>query len=343
MRKRKPNGYWKDIKNIKREIDFIKKLYGKWPPTSFVQRKHSSVANGVTKHHGGWEKIIKKCNLPSFRKSDGWWSNFNNVKKELIAIIKKLKKWTGTGHIVKHYPALSWAIVKKHGGFIKVRKQLGLLNIDKHQYKINHQAFKYVNKESQFYWIGFLMADGCIVEEKPISKIISLKLQIQDIGHIKKFLKFLSSNSPIHIAVRKPNNGAYIRIYSNEIAADLLKCGITPRKSFTARASNHVRFNKHFWRGMIDGDGCLSIRKQYKYPAISLCGSRDILNQFVHFVDKFLHISHNKIKKCSGCYSTTYTSYKAVEIVKYLYGNCKIALDRKFKIAKRIMALKKYQ
>jgi hypothetical protein len=127
---------------------------------------------------------------------------------------------------------------------------------------IDHDLFKDLDDESA-YWIGFLMADGNIESMK---NNVNVTLQIGDRDHIEKFKKFTKGNNSIREISQKriykniETVGHYSRysFTSDEVVKTLSLYGVVPRKSLTATPSPLVSGNKHFWRGVIDGDGCIS-------------------------------------------------------------------------------------
>lgn len=200
------------------------------------------------------------------------------------------------------------------------------------KYTINENVFETINEESA-YWIGFLMADGCVTTRKS-SPYINLRISEHDIFHIEKFKNFLQSSHKISIYKNrgfKPNNNlACISISSYKLADSLAKYGVVPRKSKTAMVIG-LEKNIDFWRGMIDGDGWI-FQTQNNLPAIGLCGSENIIKQFDKFVkDKHPSCKAQPIKKKNWYFQTS--GEPAQNIIRLLYNKSKISLDRKFEIA----------
>ena len=90
-------------------------------------------------------------------------------------------------------------------------------------YTINENVFNEITEESA-YWIGFLMADGCIATRKS-SPYISLRISEVDIEHIEKFRSFLGSNHKIGVysnnrSFKSQNKLACLSISSYKLASD---------------------------------------------------------------------------------------------------------------------------
>ena len=63
--------------------------------------------------------------------------------------------------------------------------------------------------------------------------------------------------------------------------------GFTPRKSWDGCITDQRLLNsRHFWRGMIDGDGSIGYRKRDGYPLLSLVGTKIMIDQFRYFIYK---------------------------------------------------------
>lgn len=206
------------------------------------------------------------------------------------------------------------------------------------KYQLNDDAFDNLKDEEVAYWIGFLYADGHIYPSNSLENTISLGLQLKDINHLEKFKLFLKSTSPIRQGSKKASNGNYheyckISIFSKKIINVLRDLGFDNNKSHTAKPHVSLSNNKHFWRGVVDGDGCLSYHSE-NYSAFELCGTKETIQGFIDFVDSNLFIKNKKIPlKCNGkeLYDVKY--YKdATQVADLLYKDSKIYLDRKYKI-----------
>ena len=198
---------------------------------------------------------------------------------------------------------------------------------------INQSAFSEINQDSA-YWIGFLMADGCI-----INNIVSLGLSIADISHVIKFKTFMGSKHKINEYKSKTDGREAIKlsIHSDKIVSDLSRFGVIKGK--TKRATvKQLEFNPHFWRGVIDGDGSV-VRVKDKYPNISLVGSDELCGQFLNFVKTVYHgsiktIVHNH----ENIYRIRFSGKVAKAVINTLYGDPNVtALDRKMETAQEIL------
>lgn len=211
------------------------------------------------------------------------------------------------------------------------------------KYDINHFAFSQLTNDCA-YWVGMLMADGCLVDSTIPSNIISLKLSSKDVNHLYKMKNFISSDVPLY---ELKNVNEHMLAFSNKtITNDLKKYGLIHRKSAKEKANEILIPNRDFWRGCIDGDGTVSVSKCGKnkfYPYISLNGSLDLCSQFSEFLFPLLNqyykpfITNKNSFKNHLMYRTSVQGKNAIKLAYLLYDNCNYYLDRKKQVANMIL------
>jgi hypothetical protein len=185
--------------------------------------------------------------------------------------------------------------------------------------QIIENAFDIITEESA-YWIGFLLADGNIYHPKKRSKQLNIGLADRDWEHLEKFKKFIGSNKPLYYN----KDGVFLSIYSNRIVEKLAEYGIIPKKSKIAKVPDILKNDRHFWRGMIDGDGWVTLAKT-GYPIVGLCGTIEVITNFMNFVGKRVVI----LLKGDNFGQLKYDCTSAKILVKKLYDNATIFLRRK--------------
>jgi hypothetical protein len=204
---------------------------------------------------------------------------------------------------------------------------------------LRQNAFDVITEESA-YWIGFLMADGCVAKPRK-TFVVYLSLKERDSEHIKKFRDFLGSSHKLSFqannrgfSAKGDSSMARIAVTSDRLAASLARYGVVPKKSRTAKVIG-LATNKHFWRGVVDGDGCLGTAKGS--PVLELVGSQSIVNQFKEFV--LLHCPNyegtSRLSRSAWCLRLSTSS--AMKMIEILYADCSIALERKMKIARHFL------
>lgn len=208
------------------------------------------------------------------------------------------------------------------------------------RFPLREIVFDNVNEESA-YWVGMLMSDGCVYVDKSGSYRITLSLKVDDIAHIELFRDFLGSKNKIGIN-RKIKHGktflySRIIITSNKIAERLMKYGVKPRKSLTAKVVG-LENDKNFWRGMVDGDGWVKINK-HGYPVVGLCGSRSCCKQFRRFVLSICPDCKSSVKKIGKISYWRTVGRHAVKIIDCLYSDNIVSLKRKCEVAVSIIGV----
>ena len=92
------------------------------------------------------------------------------------------------------------------------------------KYPLRENAFSELTPEAT-YWVGFLMADGCI----GTNGSIRISLKTTDRGHLDKFMAFVGTERPIY-----PSGSTCVQLHlsSRQICSDLIELGVIPRKSY---------------------------------------------------------------------------------------------------------------
>ena len=251
----------------------------------------------------------------------------------------------------------TYAVADKYGikecsawEFLKRRNLTRSNTVSKRIYSHREDAFDTITEESA-YWAGFMMTDGCVSCGKgQYNPTIILQLQKRDAEHIYKFREFLKAEHPAKHVTRSireksygkiPQQACFLSIRSPRLAKSLAALGVTERKTHTAKASDSIALNRHFWRGCIDGDGTVYFRKTngvVKNQQINLCGaSTDLLQQFLAFVRTIYPSCKVKMRQAKGCYAVQINGRPAVSVISCLYGDCTIALERKLAKAQEII------
>jgi hypothetical protein len=221
-----------------------------------------------------------------------------------------------------------------HPAICNMAKRRGVKTRGQKRLPLNDDAFAFITPESA-YWIGFMMADGAIW-----GKRVSIMLSDKDSEHMQKFKKFLSSGLKMIYAAPRVLVGKYISrpqigvgVYSIKMVSDLAKYGVVPNKSKTAKVIG-LEINRDFWRGVIDGDGCIDAVGIY--PRISLTGSYDLVSQFSNFIQHCIGFSPNIIRD-KGVYRAQTAGHRAISVIRVLYENATVSLDRKAEKARQVL------
>lgn len=214
------------------------------------------------------------------------------------------------------------------------------LKVALRQYALDEKAFSNLT-EGAAYWIGFLTADGCIMSRPDQSWVTSASVKGDDKAHLEKFARFLSYEAPIYESRR---NEASIRISSDQIASDLIRWGLAERKSLCENPHADLLNRVDFWRGEIDGDGCVCM-EQSNYPGqlkpvVTLVGGERIVTAFADWVKTLIKTRAMPSSNKQGLWRFAISCTPAVDVIRKLYADCDpaLALDRKLARAQAILA-----
>lgn len=216
------------------------------------------------------------------------------------------------------------------------------------KYELNEHIFDSINEHSA-YWAGFIAADGCLAGRGTLN----IGLAERDIGHLYKFRDFIESNQPVFTRIRKSNviNGRRIKegllceiiVRSLPMVIDLRHWGIRDGKPNRSPISE-LTTNRHFWRGMIDGDGTFGIYQRQEggrlrtRVSLGFAGSWEVVTSFIDFMKKHYSCLDVSPRNRGNFYSVQITNKYTHELIRILYQDASIALNRKVKIAHTILA-----
>lgn len=189
--------------------------------------------------------------------------------------------------------------------------------------------FQTIDTQEKAYWLGFLTADGCITLGKKTqdSPRISLHLAMRDYEHLVKLKQALHATQ----VVSMHKQSCQFTICSPEMAADLMQHGIQPKKTFSTKPAQVAPLlERHYWRGVIDGDGHIS--KNGKQ--LVLVGDYEVVSGFQAFVI-------TRCPKVKACISRMENIYQfqlggammVRTMLNVLYEGATVYLNRKYERA----------
>lgn len=201
---------------------------------------------------------------------------------------------------------------------------------------LDETVFDSIDTEEKAYWLGFIYADGNIssspLDDNKITQYsIEISLKLDDIEHLNKAKEFFQYKRVIH----KDSYRCRLEFNSKHLWNTLNNLGCTPKKSLTLKFPDKSIFKssdliRHFIRGYWDGDGCLTY-KRLNYPTISVLGTKNFLEgiQSEFQTSKTLYNNNNQ----DTCITKVlkYNGQEAYNICNYMYKNCSVSLDRKYK------------
>ena len=201
---------------------------------------------------------------------------------------------------------------------------------------LNQEFFNSIDTEEKAYVLGFLFADGYNNEVK---NQISIRLHKKDIDILIKIRDLLFPNKDKMIRIYKELY-ADLSINSLKISKDLSKLGCIQNKSLILKFPNiSSELIPHFIRGYFDGDGCISIKKEFQ---LNITGTKEFITSIQEILCKNLEITKTKFSKRRKeveIYSMQYKGKQnCIKILDFLYKDCKISLERKNKLYLSILS-----
>ena len=222
--------------------------------------------------------------------------------------------------------------------------------------KINENFFK-TWSSSMAYVLGFIYADGAVIDSRISSRTCYLLLSNNDSDLLYQIRKTLSSDHKLdYRPATKRNFGkgktylckpSYrLRIGNKAIYTDLLSYGLIPRKSLTIELPEIPdRYFSFFLRGYFDGDGCVNTgaRKSGRIiQVIFTSGSFVFLNRLSEKVSDILRIKPKNTPFQSGAFRLAFRANEAISVCKFMYKDLEISpfLKRKYEIYQEYLASK---
>lgn len=200
---------------------------------------------------------------------------------------------------------------------------------------LNEAAFNDAeHNEAAAYFVGVLMADGCITCRRGRPAAFKLSLTDEDSEHIHDLKAFLKSGHKVLTEANGGNTLRSLNIDSVRLVTALARYGVVPRKSLTARVLL-LENNRHFWRGIVCGDGSVFIRNEH--PAICLAGSEANVKLFLSFC-KAITPTRAEANPLKSIWETRLFGSHALAVIRVLFDGCTVALARKWAIAKQVIA-----
>lgn len=299
-----------------------------------------SVATAFGYTESGILSILKRNNIKR-RNLVIWEKDFIKIKNLYLSGMNLKEVATIVGCSI----ATVSRILLKHGIIPRDNKKTHRKN------KINVDYFNTIDTEEKAYWLGFITADGSVQR----SGHLGLSLKSADKEHLIKFNKCISSDYKIkdyvfvsHFNNKKLTHSSRLSIKSVDLVNSLINLGVVPNKTFSVTPCKKVPKNleRHYWRGVVDGDGWVSFNynnlKGTYSTVVGLCGNKFIVDGFKKFITSQGVVSKTLVVPAVNIYRIAYGGLGiSSSVCNVLYENSSIYLDRKKEKATKIIELKK--
>lgn len=222
----------------------------------------------------------------------------------------------------------------------KYLKDMGIEVVNyQNRARLDETVFDSMDTEEQFYWLGFLYADGNISKT---GNRLELTLALKDIDHLEKFRNFLKLTTEIKTVLRNGHYACRLYIRNKHLWETLNNLGCVPCKSLILEFpkkeifKNNKMFILHFIRGYVDGDGCLSYYWNKQHTSINTQVSIVSTESFLNSIKKLFGNKHGYIHNKSSkdwenkAYQLTFNGAIARKFARYLYEKATIYMQRKY-------------
>lgn len=305
------------------------------------------------------KRFIVQNDFPERKKINPLYKNFSEEDdKKIEQLYNEGKSTREIGKIMN----TSGTTISKH--LQKMGVKIKDLHKSRQIYSFNENYFKTIDDEHKAYWLGFIAADGCVLEptyrvSKRTGKIIrkeqgalQIGLQEKDKAHLEKFQKDIKDTHRINFSKKRK---AYdIKILSNIICMDLQQYNIVPRKSLVLEFPDNIREDllRHFIRGYFDGDGSIAFCKNKKGVIsigsiqVSIIGTVMFLNTLNNILEDELQFKEKVVDLGNRYKPVTKTIFfssiaHTKKFLDFIYKDSTIYLDRKYE--RYLIFNKKYE
>ncbi len=215
----------------------------------------------------------------------------------------------------------------------------------KRKYQFNEDYFAVIDSHEKAQILGFIAADGCV---SSVRNTIEITIQLRDEAYLQHIKKCLDYTGPLTYCTKTTNKTSkersYVRllITSSKIKQDLIRLGVSPRKSlnleFPTSAQVPDEFISSFILGFMEGDGGITIAGEKAYNAnVKICVTKSFGKRLAHIVQERLNINSSmstpKASRKSGSDMHVLGVGGGQQLLKlcaWLYENSVFRMQRKY-------------
>lgn len=247
----------------------------------------------------------------------------NKFTKEEIEILKELYEFGSKDLLLSNLPGRDYGTIKWKANVLGLKKKRAV--------QIESDLSALLNNSPEaFYWIGFLMADGCV---NHYQKRIALSISKKDESHMFRFANFIKCTNICYTSCesKSPSGNVYIKKMCSISAADkyiipqiIEKFNFKPKKTYNPPnlkyLNNNIDLCISFIIGFIDGDGTISsLKKNKNLCALAIRCHTSWLNNLQYFSDKICGEIYVSSKK-AYIYDNCAVIQMNTKMIKYLYN-----------------------
>jgi hypothetical protein len=166
---------------------------------------------------------------------------------------------------------------------------------------------------------------------------VTLELAMKDRELVEFFRDEVAPRVPLKQRFRRGRGSQEqvgLAVTSSELAADLAKWGVVPRKTLTYRWPAHVPedMKRPYLLGQFDGDGFITISRRWRdrvYGRWGLLGTRVFLDSVMDFLCANVEIARRRPYDKIGVYTLNISGHDALKVDAWLHDGLEFGLKRK--------------
>ena len=211
------------------------------------------------------------------------------------------------------------------------------------KYTHNYDFFEIIDTEEKAYWLGFMFADGYIVDytNKYGEDKFGITLHTKDVQSLEQFKRAIQATNPIIDVSTNGRQLSRIIMSSQKTVNDLISHGCVKQKSLILKPPINIpdELVHHFIRGFFDGDGSIYWNKSeferhdtWNKPSYTLCitSTKEMIEWIIDTV-KFGHLSKEK-RRVNTWYYRQDGNKKVKDFCDYIYKDATVFMERKYQL-----------
>ena len=198
--------------------------------------------------------------------------------------------------------------------------------------------FADIDTEEKAYWLGFLFADGSVGQYGAGNYHVRIELASVDRAHLLKFAEAIRLRDIVHEG--HAGKSVYVNVCSVAMYRNLCALGCISRKTYGCCTPKlHPDLYRHFYRGLVDGDGSLYLDSgSWCFAAV---GSPSFIADFQQWLMRHAKLRKTKQQQYGSVAAIRYGGNRQLKrIARLLYQDAAVYLDRKYAQACTILKLR---
>lgn len=213
------------------------------------------------------------------------------------------------------------------------------------KYKVNLNFWKEISSECQAYLFGLLCSDGGVVYYRGYPRYWYIASSDKEIVELAR--EFVDYSGPLRVrgSVYPRKQLYFLTVSRSSMVRDLAALGVIHNKNRMGWLGDKIPKGllRHFCRGLVDGDGCISLRKNVRSNTLSLWyvdGSRQFVEGMSHQWETVLG-EPVEVKRGSGrSWRVAIHGLKADAILRWMYSGVTVSLKRKQAIVEKALSMR---